>query len=444
MTWKNIKYNVFFIFLLFIRIIPSKSQIVYDKSVYHFGTIQPGQSTFIDFKLTNAGKKTATIRKVEEPYGISYRFSSKIIPPDSSIFFRVKYIPKKKETFRKDIYVWVDVLNEPLIFSVEGNNERPDLSATVEPPDFTESPVFTGQVYHYLELQTIDKQTRTPVENVKILVLWDGLQYKTGITDYQGKKAFKLPADNFYVVAFAPGYETGEADVDIQQTDKEIILALDPKNFTTSETDSIQHTEETPVEKPPFTELDPARYAPNNIVFLLDISVSMKQQGRLDLLKSAMIELVNLLRPIDKLSIVTYASETKVWLEGQPVTDRHSFIQTIQELNAGGYTAGSKGMKKAYEICRNNFLPEGNNQIFIATDGAFNLEKSDKEIIDIAEKAAKNNIKISVIGVKNEKWTEKSMKQIADISGGTYIQIKNYKDAQTVLIEEIKKKSLKY
>ncbi len=448
MNWKNIKYKTWLFWILTICMLPLDAQIVYDKSNFNFGEIVPGKSTVIDFKLTNAGKTKAQIKKIEEPYGIFYRLSAKEILPDSSVFLRVKFVPKRKETFKKDIKIWIDILNEPIILTVEGTVKTPDPAATLEVPDFHTGELFTGQIFRYLELDVVDKFTRTPLPNTQILVLWDGLEYKTGKTDLMGKKLLKLPGDNFYVIFQCAGYQTEELAIDLSEQDRNVVVELTPLNMkkdSLKQDDSVTVEVESEINTDDNKEiLDPNRYAPNNIVFLLDVSVSMKQQGRLDLLKTAMIELVNILRPIDKLSIVTYASETEVLLEGMPVTTKEPFIKTIQDLSAGGYTAGAKGLKKAYDICLKHFIDQGNNQIFIATDGAFNLEKGDRDLINIAEKAARKNIKISVIGVKNEKWTEKSMKQLAEISGGTYIQIKNYRDAQTVLLEEIKKHSLKY
>ncbi|PJA08345.1 MAG: hypothetical protein COX70_03955 [Flavobacteriales bacterium CG_4_10_14_0_2_um_filter_32_8] len=190
-------------------------------------------------------------------------------------------------------------------------------------------------------------------------------------------------------------------------------------------------------------ELPVNLFAPNNVVFCIDVSVSMKQQGRLDLLKAAMIELLNGLRPIDKLAIVTYASSTEIALESQYVTDKTSITQLIQDLTAGGYTAGGKGIKKAYQVAKENFIDGGNNQVIIATDGAFNLDKGDKGILENVAANLKKGVTISVVGVKNEKWTVESMSDIATTGNGHYIHIQSYQQAKSVLMDEIKLNSRK-
>ncbi|HRN42324.1 MAG TPA: VWA domain-containing protein, partial [Vicingus sp.] len=144
-----------------------------------------------------------------------------------------------------------------------------------------------------------------------------------------------------------------------------------------------------------------------------------------------------------KLAIVTYASSTDVILESEYVTDKAKITQLIQDLTAGGYTAGAKGIKKAYQVARDNFMKDANNQVIIATDGAFNLEKSDKTILNDVTANYKKGVSLSVLGVKNEKWTVSSMTAMAEAGGGNYLHIETFAQAKAVLMNEIKAKSRK-
>ena len=77
--------------------------------------------------------------------------------------------------------------------------------------------------------------------------------------------------------------------------------------------------EEVFVEEP--GELSAREYAANNIVYLIDVSSSMKYPHKLPFLKTSMTNLLYLLRSIDKLAIVTYASEVKVLLKSTPASE---------------------------------------------------------------------------------------------------------------------------
>lgn len=433
-----------FIFQLFSQQIIS--QIIFDKSVHNFGQLKQGNKLYVDFKLTNAGTKTTTISRIEEPYGITYRISKKTIEPDSTITLRLKYTPKRKEIFERNVLVYLSTLSEPLIFTLKGEALYANTKETLEVPDFEEEKKTNLTLYN-LQVNIVDVNTKEPINKATLEVLWDGLQYKKVSTNPQGKINQQLYSDNYYFLAYAPGYGMQEVPIMLDSDNQTITIELGEKNEPAI-VEIIKDSIITPITKdvePSNTgELDINRYAPNNVVFLLDVSVSMKQKGRLDLMKVAMIELVQMLRPIDKLSIVTYASTTDVVLESQAVNDKASIIKIIQDLEAGGLTAGGKGMKKAYQVAEKAHIKEGNNQVLIATDGAFNLEKGDKDMLSQAKNAAeKKNITLTVVGVINEKWTEKSMKSLANEGKGNYISIKNYNDAKTVLVEEIKRNSFK-
>jgi len=422
-------------------------QVIFNTSYHNLGEINKEDKKYFDFTLTNAGTQTAHLLRIEEPYGIDVKFSKKEILPDSTIIVRIKYTPKKKGKFKKDIPVWVSVNNEPITLTLEGEAKTFDINESLQCPDFRTKKQ-PKDLKSDLKIKVVDINTKEPIKNALVQIIWDGLNYKQLKTDNNGEITQKLKWDIYYIVVNAEGYGTKERDFYVNQknnylefelgepTEEEIIAA---KEDTIVEEVVVIEPEDTVSTK----ELPVNLYAPNNVVFLIDISVSMKQKGRLDLLKASMIELLNGLRPIDKLAIVTYASSTDVLLESQYVRDKASIIQLITDLKAGGYTAGGKGIKRAYQVARDNKIDGGNNQVIIATDGAFNLDKGDKGILRNVEANLNKGVTISVVGVKNEKWTVKSMSSIAKTGDGHYIHIKSYEQAKSVLMDEIKMNSRK-
>lgn len=436
---------VFFVCLLIAQL--SSAQIIFNSSYHDFGEINKEDKKYFDFTLTNAGTEPAHILRIEEPYGIDAKFSNKTIAPDSTVIVRIKYTPKRKEHFKKDVPVWVSVNNEPITFTVEGTAKSFDVNESLACPDFkaNKKPV---DLKSDLKIKVIDVNTKKPIKNASVEVIWDGLVYKSLSTDKKGEVVQNLKWDNYYFVVNAEGYGTKEQDVYVNKNNSYIEFQL---GEPTEEELIVQEDtipEEPIVEPEPddtvsTTALPVNLYAANNVVFLIDVSVSMKQKGRLDLLKSSMIELLNGLRSIDKLAIVTYASSTDVILESNYVTNKGQIIELIKSLEAGGYTAGGKGIKKAYQVAKTNFIEGGNNQVIIATDGAFNLDKGDRGIISNVEANLKKGVKISVVGVKNERWTVKSMKLIAETGGGNYLHIESFAQSKPLLMNEIKNMSRK-
>ncbi len=435
-----------FSFILLLQTLFLPAQLVFNQSMYNFGELQKDDKKYFDFTLTNAGKDTVWILRIDEPYGVDVKFSSKMIMPDSTVIIRIKYTPKRKGKFSADVPVWVSSNNTPITFTVKGNAKSIDPEEPLACPDFKHNNK-PRELITPLTIEVKDKQTGLPIRNAKIELIWDGLIYKTLKTNFTGKATEKLKWDIYYFVVNADGYKTAETDFYVNRNNNILTIEMEPLTpVDMARLDSIQQVVDTtsvPEEVADDGTLSEKLYAPNNIVFLIDVSVSMKQQGRLDLLKAAMIELLKTLRPIDKLAIVTYATDAHVVLPSENITNKEKIIQIIQSLEAGGYTGSHKGMKKAYKVAQNNYIEKGNNQVIIATDGAFHLSGKGSEILTTVEQYRLKGITMSVVGIKNDKYAAKSMKKIAETGNGNYINIATYSDAKTLLLDEIKMQSRK-
>ena len=93
--------------------------------------------------------------------------------------------------------------------------------------------------------------------------------------------------------------------------------------------------------------IDLQRAPANNLVFLIDVSGSMQSSDKLGLLKSGLYLLVEQLREQDKVSIVVYAGSAGVVLSPTSGHDKEKIKCVIEELQAGGSTAGGAGIELA-------------------------------------------------------------------------------------------------
>jgi Ca-activated chloride channel family protein len=147
------------------------------------------------------------------------------------------------------------------------------------------------------------------------------------------------------------------------------------------------------------------------------------------------------LRDIDQLTIITYSNKANILFDTQFVVDKDSIISIIQNLEAGGVTDGGKGMKMGYEMALKAFVKEGNNQVVMTTDGAFNT--GGDNVYSLAQKNAKKDIRMSIVGIKMKEGDKQSMHKIAELGNGDFIEINNFDQTQTVLTQEIRLKSKK-
>lgn len=176
-------------------------------------------------------------------------------------------------------------------------------------------------------------------------------------------------------------------------------------------------------------------YSANNVVFLVDVSGSMAKDGKMELLKASIIELLSNLRPIDRMSLVSYSTGAEVLLPSTSALNQDSIIKILMSLEAGGASAGKKGLKVAYKEARKNFIKDGNNMVIIATDGGF--DDLDGMRLTVS-RGRMSDIKLSVIGLRNRDKTVGSMKKLAEMGKGNYIHINSFSDSKTYLLEEIK------
>jgi Ca-activated chloride channel family protein len=107
-------------------------------------------------------------------------------------------------------------------------------------------------------------------------------------------------------------------------------------------------------------------------------------------------------------------------------------------LEAGGSTAGGEGIKLAYDIARENFNPQGNNRIILATDGDFNVgPSSDAALIRLIEERRNDGIYLTVLGFGMGNYKDSKMEKLADTGNGNYAYIDSLKEAKKVLVTEM-------
>ena len=177
---------------------------------------------------------------------------------------------------------------------------------------------------------------------------------------------------------------------------------------------------------------------PSNLVFLLDVSGSMNSANKLPLLKSAFRLLVNQLRPEDRVAIVVYAGSAGLVLPSTPGSDKDKILAAINNLEAGGSTAGGEGIKLAYKIARDNYLAEGNNRIILATDGDFNVGiASDTQLVKLIEEKRKQGVFLTVLGFGTGNYKDAKMEKLADKGNGNYAYLDNILEAKKVLVKEM-------
>ena len=175
----------------------------------------------------------------------------------------------------------------------------------------------------------------------------------------------------------------------------------------------------------------------SNIVFLIDVSGSMSDYNKLPLLKSSLKLLLENLRPEDRVAIVVYAGNSGLVLPSTSCSEKQTIIDALDDLSAGGSTAGGAGLTLAYKVANENFIKNGNNRIILATDGDFNVGlSSNSDMERLIETEREKGIAISVLGYGMGNYKDDKMEIIADKGNGNYAYIDNLLEARKVLVNE--------
>lgn len=176
----------------------------------------------------------------------------------------------------------------------------------------------------------------------------------------------------------------------------------------------------------------------SNLVFLLDVSGSMGDYDKLPLLQEAFTLLTENLSSKDRISIVTYASEDTVVLQGAVGSEKRKIKRAINSLEAGGGTWGSRGIETAYALAEENFIKGGNNRIILATDGDLNIGMTtEEELEELISEKKESGIFLSVLGFGTDNIKDNKMETLADKGNGNYAYIDCMQEARKVLLEEM-------
>ncbi len=177
---------------------------------------------------------------------------------------------------------------------------------------------------------------------------------------------------------------------------------------------------------------------PANLVFLVDVSGSMRSPDKLDLLKASLKLLTAQLRDDDSVAIAVYAGAAGVVLEPTPGRDREVILGALERLHAGGSTNGGDGIRLAYSLASRAFVEGGVNRVILATDGDFNVGTVDHDALEaLVETQRERGVALTVLGFGTGNYQDGLMQRLAQIGNGNAAYIDSLNEARKVLVDEL-------
>jgi len=177
---------------------------------------------------------------------------------------------------------------------------------------------------------------------------------------------------------------------------------------------------------------------PSNLVLLIDTSGSMDEPDKLPLLKRAFGLLIDQLSDNDTVSIVAYAGSAGVVLEPTAANHKARILSALDNLAAGGGTAGAQGITLAYQLAEQARVDGGTNRVILATDGDFNIGIDDPDQLeDFIRAKREDGITLSVLGFGRGNLDDATMQALAQNGNGNASYIANFREARKVLVAEM-------
>ena len=180
---------------------------------------------------------------------------------------------------------------------------------------------------------------------------------------------------------------------------------------------------------------------PANLTFVIDVSGSMGRENRLELVKDALLLLVDQLEPTDQVGIVIYGSRGEVVLHPtavEPGMGRTNIVSAIRGLTSGGSTNAAQGLELAYGLARDAFSPDAINRVILASDGVANVgESGPGSILERIGDEARTGIQLVTVGFGMGNYNDVLMEQIANDGDGFYAYVDDIREAERLFVHDL-------
>jgi Ca-activated chloride channel family protein len=185
-------------------------------------------------------------------------------------------------------------------------------------------------------------------------------------------------------------------------------------------------------------DLPPEDRADVVLTFVIDVSGSMEEGGRLELVKRALELLVEQLRPSDVVGIVAYTDSAYVVLEPTRAADQERILRAIYGLQPQNTTNAEAGLRLGYDMANRAYDRRAVNRVILCSDGVANVGRTGPEsILEVIGDRARDGITLTTIGVGMGNYNDVLLEQLADQGDGVYAYVDDLDEARRLFTEDL-------
>ncbi|HEY6797931.1 MAG TPA: von Willebrand factor type A domain-containing protein [Kineosporiaceae bacterium] len=173
------------------------------------------------------------------------------------------------------------------------------------------------------------------------------------------------------------------------------------------------------------------------LTFVIDVSGSMGDPGKLDMVKRALQSFLDQVRPTDSVAIVTFDDQAHVVRAMTPVRERADLRAAVDRLEAGGDTNLEAGLVQGYRVARQGFRQGMTNRVVLLSDGLANTGDTEAApILDRVRDEAAKQITLLGVGVGND-YGDRLMEQLADHGDGFVVYVSDEGAARRTFVQTL-------
>jgi len=184
------------------------------------------------------------------------------------------------------------------------------------------------------------------------------------------------------------------------------------------------------------TEVERDARDPLALTFVVDVSGSMREENRLELVKHALRLLVGELDANDSVAIVAFSNEARLVLPTTSAANRGLIESAVHGLHAGGGTHAEAGLRMGYELAAQDFADHAQNRVVLLSDGVANVGETDRERITASVREHRERgIFLNTVGVGLGNHDDALLEQLADRGDGLCNYVDDAAEARRALVE---------
>jgi Ca-activated chloride channel family protein len=174
------------------------------------------------------------------------------------------------------------------------------------------------------------------------------------------------------------------------------------------------------------------------LTFVIDVSGSMEEDNKMEMVKYGLTRLVDRLGPNDRISIVAFSDSAWIVLEPTAVESRYRILDAINSLYPTNSTNTEAGLYMGYDLAYRNYVEGAVNRVILASDGMANVGNTNPDTLSqYAHDYYGRGVYLSTVGVGRGNYDDRFLEQLADKGNGNYSYLDSSEAADRVFSQDV-------